>query len=468
MSQRVLASDRALHVAAEFRALLAGDLRDRLRTLDLQGRTLSRPEVWEGPDAARFRAALWPAASGTITRALAQLDRLADQAEHVTRDIVAAGGDGGFGPAHLAIGAGDPAITGDLPLPPSPGTQVQDVHNWWTNLTWDQQQAEINTNPGQIGRLNGIPADARDRANRMVLNEKIEALETSGSQSGDLEHLRYLASQLDSYDHANPNDPDNPRRYLLNFDDQHLDDHVVVAIGNPDYSDNVVTMVPGGTQLKDLSNNIPWARNVLHASRQADSSQTTSVITWMDYHSGSQGSSGGLGAIGDTHDAIAAGRPLNDFEQGLRQTHEQRPYGLPLHTVLIGHSYGTLVLGESSQQPDYRPPDDMIMTGGPGMGVAKLPDLHLPQPDGRSHLWVGDSSGDPATKASDSGVPLGLGGDPALQKGAFDFTTDSHGHDDYYTNPNSTDMKNIGDIVVGNYDGVQGHVVPFNPTDIPA
>jgi len=44
-----------------------------------------------------------------------------------------------------------------------------------------------------------------------------------------------------------------------------------------------------------------------------------------------------------------------------RCTHEERPYGLPLHTVLIGHSYGTLVLGESSQQPDYRPPDAMIM-----------------------------------------------------------------------------------------------------------
>jgi hypothetical protein len=29
-------------------------------------------------------------------------------------------------------------------------------------------------------------------------------------------------------------------------------------------------------------------------------------------------------------------------------------------------------------------------------------------------------------------------------------------------------MKNIDDIVVGNYDGVQGYVVPIDPTDIPA
>jgi hypothetical protein len=90
------------------------------------------------------------------------------------------------------------------------------------------------------------------------------------------------------------------------------------------------------------------------------------------------------------------------------------------------------------------------------MGVGKVSDLGLPSPDGRSHFWVGAASNDPnATFLSGLPWPLeGLGPNPTYADGAEDFTTTPQGHDGYYSDPGSTTMQNVGDIVVGNYDGV--------------
>jgi Alpha/beta hydrolase len=387
MSQRVVGTDRALQAVQEMRRLLAGDLGDRLRQLDQHGRRLGRPDVWEGPEAARFRQGLWPGASAMIGRVLAQLDRLARQAERINRDILAAGGRGGAQPAaHRARAS---AIPGGVPAPPPSSTPPADVHRWWEGLTPEQQAEEIRDRPGTIGSLDGVPAADRDRANRLELAREEEALEASGSDPGRLAGLRALDARLEDHDHADPDNPDHPRPYLLGLDQK---GHVIVAIGNPDYADNVVTMVPGGTQLDNAPDQLSWAKSVVTASRKADPTQTTAAILWQDYDSPS--SPNGLNAFNKPGPAEAAGKPLNDFQQGLRATHEQRPGGLALHMVLVGHSYGTVVVGDSSQQPDYQPPDDMIMTGSPGMGVDRLSSLHVPQPDGRSHLWAGVASGD--------------------------------------------------------------------------
>jgi hypothetical protein len=46
------------------------------------------------------------------------------------------------------------------------------------------------------------------------------------------------------------------------------------------------------------------------------------------------------------------------------------------------------------------------------------------------------------------------------QPGVEVFDTDPGRHDDYYRDPGSRDLRNVGNIVVGNYDAVHEFTVP--------
>ncbi|WP_454130971.1 hypothetical protein [Kitasatospora aureofaciens] len=46
---------------------------------------------------------------------------------------------------------------------------------WWKGLTPEQQDAYLALHPDQIGRLDGLPTTVRDEANRLVLDEKLDA-----------------------------------------------------------------------------------------------------------------------------------------------------------------------------------------------------------------------------------------------------------------------------------------------------
>jgi hypothetical protein len=70
-----------------------------------------------------------------------------------------------------------------------------------------------------------------------------------------------------------------------------------------------------------------------------------------------------------------------------------------------------------------------------------------------THVWSGNAGWlDPGAHFSgdlgDGGSQFGDGA-RIFQTGAFD------GHDDYYKDPSSIDMQNIGQIAVGNYGAVE-------------
>jgi pimeloyl-ACP methyl ester carboxylesterase len=91
---------------------------------------------------------------------------------------------------------------------------------------------------------------------------------------------------------------------------------------------------------------------------------------------------------------------LDAFEQGLRTTHT--PTDNP-HSVLIGHSYGSTVVGEASELPGGLRVNDVIAIGGPGMDVTNANALGV----GSGCAW--------AARAMDDPIPFlnGMhGGDP--------------------------------------------------------
>jgi hypothetical protein len=96
-------------------ALFQRNLRGSVVELRSCGQTLSRPELWDGQNALAFRSQLWPRASVSIDRLVAQLDRLSGTAERVVRDVMAAG----------TVGALDHVAAGSFSGGPTPDANVQ-------------------------------------------------------------------------------------------------------------------------------------------------------------------------------------------------------------------------------------------------------------------------------------------------------------------------------------------------------
>ena len=65
----------------------------------------------------------------------------------------------------------DPLATGAMARPGAPGTAPPRAHvaEWWSTLTAAEKEAVVAAYPDVIGCADGLPADARDQANRILL-----------------------------------------------------------------------------------------------------------------------------------------------------------------------------------------------------------------------------------------------------------------------------------------------------------
>lgn len=120
-------------------------------------------------------------------------------------------------------------------------------------------------------------------------------------------------------------------------------DRAVIAGNNPDTANNVTTYVPGtGTNLSGMAGGVERSERMLDEARRADPNASTSVGTWYGYDAPPEL----LNATQSSYADHAAG-DLRSFQEGLRVTHD----GAPSHNVLLGHSYGTTVVGTAPPGP---------------------------------------------------------------------------------------------------------------------
>ncbi len=92
MAMRVLSTEAAKTAIVQVQAIVNGGLLDEIGKLDQQGRTLSNPEVWDGPLAQQFRDQTWPETKAALDRARVELDELRDQLQRISQNIMTAGG----------------------------------------------------------------------------------------------------------------------------------------------------------------------------------------------------------------------------------------------------------------------------------------------------------------------------------------------------------------------------------------
>ncbi|MGW7249581.1 alpha/beta hydrolase [Streptomyces decoyicus] len=322
------------------------------------------------------------------------------------------------------------------------GKSPADNKKWWESLTQEERDEYTSLYPASVGALDGLPATVRDEANRVVLAEthgearqqlnnwlkneparyqayispytgyvvkgarvETEAWEKWNEKKkeleGRLEGMKAIESRFNASEAA-----DRPPAYLLGFDNKNRG-HAILAIGNPDTADNVATYVPGTyATLNSVNEDIRRAELLQHRAGLSDLSRKTSSIMWLGYDAPQS-------IAGDAMDpkfADSARNPLRDFLSGIDTVYDGN-----VNSTVLGHSYGTLVAGETLRDNPELPVDNAIFVGSPGVGVDQATDLKIPA----DHVWSATAKNDLINLAPPAAGPASIL-NPMAYKRLFD------------------------------------------------
>lgn len=366
------------------------------------------------------------------------------------------------------------------PTVPARGSDPSAVKRWWDGLSDDQRTSLLATDPAEVGALDGVPATERDIANRSVLSDlrqqtqhQLTDLQETPLSPYEPDGVAYairqkqidaLQTKLDGIDELQkvlrPTDDGTPPKYLLEVDTTGVG-HAIVASNNPDTATNVVTLVPGvSTDLSahHIDEYTTAADTLVASAHNADAGQPTSAIAWMDYNAPAS-----VPAALFSAPAQEGAPTLDHFQQALYATHDPSD---PLHTTVIGHSYGTTVVGEATQAPGGLHTDDIVLAASPGTNVPTATAMHIP--NGPSHIWATRDTHDPIIWAEGfhNTDPM----TPAF--GAHTFNagegpTSFLAAHSYYFDPTSPAMTNFGRIATSHYDQVTPPPPPTPDTTLP-
>jgi uncharacterized protein YukE len=260
------------------------------------------------------------------------------------------------------------------PSTPPIGTDPAVVAAWWSTRSDDEQRYLILTRPALVDALDGVPADSRDQAGRILLHQQrmtFVAREVTAPTSaldalrGELAGMSRLADRLD--------DPHLDRAYLLDLDAD--DNRATVAIDDPDRAAGVLTMVPGvGSGLGQIGSTLSAIDNIHDAGGVA-------AIGWLEYDAPAT-----IQAAMRRAPAMDAAPSLSRFDLGVRDTH----IGPAAHDSILGYSYGATVVGDASRVRPLQD-DDVIFVGAPGVGVDHAADLGVDP----AHVWATVAEHDP-------------------------------------------------------------------------
>lgn len=370
---------------------------------------------------------------------------------------------------------------------PGTGTTPKQVKQWWDRLSSEQRRFVIGEYPELVGNLDGVPVDARDTANRIMLDREHDRLDEQQKElQGREDHIRSMWEQgllwelypnvadpatlaqvelkrleqdradvegklrgIESIDHriTNP-EPGAPRAYLIGLSTQD-DGRAIVSVGNPDEANNVLTYVPGtGSELSKTGKEIDRVDRMALDANRLDPQRQTAAIMWLGYDApddihNAGSSSYADGAVGD----------LNRFQGGLRETH----IGEASHNVVVGHSYGSTVIGHTAQQAGISA-DALIFVGAPGVGTNSAGDLNGPEPQRPGvppeRVWSTRAENDLIARIPDWDIIHG--NDPTREDfGGRVFSSDPGDPDaegkthSAYWNENNVARRNISLIVTG-------------------
>lgn len=378
--------------------------------------------------------------------------------------------------------------------PPGGATPEQNA-DWWRSLTPEEREAYLSTHPGLVGRLDGLPAEVRDEANRVVLDEKqaeyrlrLDSIPkppanewtwiTAGTFPSKVHTDEWMAWDRkygDEYRHLNASlkgmnainsrfdatgKEGLPEAYLLGFSPEG-NGRAIIANGNPDTAQHQAVYVPGTTSnLSSIDGNIDRMTELWHQTNKTVPDASVSTITWLGYDAPQD-------IVKDApfeHYAYDGAPAYRQFMDGLDASHSGP--GEP-HRTAIGHSYGTTLIGAAAETGHLNA-DDVIFAGSPGVKVGSAEEMDVPE----GHVWNEEADGDKVPdigRWGHGGSQWKLGGGTFIIPSDEIFganqmnthaegsgptaTTGSEGHSQYWSR-GTTALKNQALVVVGEYSDV--------------
>ncbi|WP_051407549.1 alpha/beta hydrolase [Nocardia sp. CNY236] len=273
--------------------------------------------------------------------------------------------------------------------PPVDGGPAEN-RRWWDSLTTRHQQAMITMEPIAVGGLDGVPASARDRANRTALSleharltREIDELQQASPSSGGhleadgsvtrarnpgdaLEDRRQRLADLDAIDSAIAPRRNGASRVLMALDvesGRHV--RVVAAVGDPDTAAHVSVTTPGlNTTVRDSLGGMLDEADALKTEAEARlidagrREEAVATIAWIGYDPPQN-----LVHAAFQVRAQEAASALASFFEGLDVASVRNDP----HITALGHSYGSLVTSLALQERG-RAVDDVVFYGSPGLG----------------------------------------------------------------------------------------------------
>ena len=343
----------------------------------------------------------------------------------------------------------------------------------------------MNHCPEEIRHLDGLPAVARDKANKHALNGYLHADGTYRAGAFE-ESKQELSAATEEYDKAKKeylkaasetstnhipadvrekyrkaaermrvaqehyddlsairrqtNDTERaksglPPAYLLDFDydKKYQRTTAIVASGNPDTATHVSTLVPGiGTNVRgDLGYYMEFNERLKKQTAYAGiDPNNVATISYLGYVAPKNEGIDLIQAT-DIRYADRAAPKLARFEEGLRASAEANNHNFV--NTLIGHSYGSTTSGKSMTLVAPGTVDRFIMCGSPGSGVQSIDEYNVP----KDHVYVSSIPTHDSVQDLNVLASSGYGKDPRNLDGITHLSGDATDSADYWVNKKS-------------------------------
>ncbi|WP_181309524.1 alpha/beta hydrolase [Nocardioides campestrisoli] len=363
------------------------------------------------------------------------------------------------------------------PGAPGPDSSPEQVADWWDGLTDAEREAVTAAYPSVIGSANGLPAGARDDANRVLLDgdlARLGAKEEDGTidpaERKVLENARETEKALSSAEeYEDPLGDGKPGAQLWLYDPTAFDGdgRVAVAVGDLDTARDVAVFTPGiTTDMSKVGGYTGQMYNLYESTRYNGDGSSVATMFWLGYDAPDGPIDPATATEGRAEDG---GRRLADAVDGLRASRGDDP----AHLTAIGHSYGSTTTSYATGEFDLAA-DDVVLVGSPGAGPADdAGDFSV----GRDHVFVGRDSRDIVAVLGDEGWMgkggIGLGRDPSSDDfGAVRFEAERVDREDIrnwdaahsnYLSVDTESLYNIGLIVDGHGDEVNRAEHSYDP-----
>ena len=372
-------------------------------------------------------------------------------------------------------------IVGGASLLPS---DPKELNEFWKTLSQNDKDALYDSDRF-VGNRDGIPAADRDHYNRMNLEALMVDADSAlakhdsahpdwaegenipsrpAGYSGSVDEwtrwadyqkwsdarpeLQTKAAELDHM--ATQVAPSaGPDRLLLHIDNDGLG---AIALNNPDTARNVLTYVPGtGENLLSMNRGIDRSMIMLNDAADPANAGETSVVAWYGYNTPPDFPYAGLDRYAE--DGAAA---LESFQNGLDASNESGR----LNSTVLGHSYGSTMIGAAAQDGHTLNADNVIFVGSPGVNANNASDLSLTGIESSAtgrHVYsalaendiiniaIATVHGPSPTSGSFGGQQIEAGPGPAGPWG-FSFSTEAHSS---YWDPGNPARYEITRIVTG-------------------